>query len=143
MIGGASMARPSSAHLFNPCHHPCSLKALLFGYISIMDLLPSSSNVIGRPDSSTDFRAVVARQRAPLKDETGGSQQRPQGDEVETYRALESVLQQDNGCLTSSVVNHLIAEVSSDMQAAQGVADDVKAAASNILVALARCHFHL
>ncbi|KAF1482035.1 Maestro heat-like repeat-containing protein family member 2B, partial [Pygoscelis antarcticus] len=65
-----------------------------------------------------------------------------QGDRVETYRELESVLQGDDGCLTSGVVNRLIAEVSSDMRAAQGVTDDVKTAASDVLVALARSHFH-
>ena len=43
----------------------------------------------------------------------------PQGDRVETYRELESVLQGDAGCLTSGVVNRLIAEASRDMRAAQ------------------------
>ncbi|KAK4806689.1 hypothetical protein QYF61_027690 [Mycteria americana] len=66
----------------------------------------------------------------------------PQGDRVETYRELEGVLQGDNGCLTSGVVNRLIAEASSDMRAAQGVTGDVKTAASDVLVALARSHFH-
>ncbi|XP_072703741.1 maestro heat-like repeat-containing protein family member 2B [Ciconia boyciana] len=65
-----------------------------------------------------------------------------EGDRVETYRELESVLQGDNGCLTSGVVNRLIAEASSDMRAAQGVTGDVKTAASDVLVALARSHFH-
>ncbi|KAM6234891.1 maestro heat-like repeat-containing protein family member 2B [Spheniscus humboldti] len=72
----------------------------------------------------------------------------PKGDRVETYRELESVLQGGDGCLTSGVVNRLIAEASSDMRAAQpvalfqGVTDDVKTAASDVLVALARSHFH-
>ncbi|XP_072703742.1 maestro heat-like repeat-containing protein family member 2B [Ciconia boyciana] len=65
-----------------------------------------------------------------------------EGDRVETYRELESVLQGDNGCLTSGVVNRLIAEASSDMRAVQGVTGDVKTAASDVLVALARSHFH-
>ncbi|XP_076212542.1 maestro heat-like repeat-containing protein family member 2B [Aptenodytes patagonicus] len=65
-----------------------------------------------------------------------------EGDRVETYRELESILQGDNGCLTSGVVNRLIAEASRDMRAAQGVTDDVKTAASDVLVALARSHFH-
>ena len=43
----------------------------------------------------------------------------PQGDRVATYRELESVLQGGDGCLTSGVVNRLIAEASSDMRAAQ------------------------
>ena len=38
---------------------------------------------------------------------------------METYRELESVLQGGDGCLTSGVVNRLIAEASSDMRAAQ------------------------
>ena len=44
---------------------------------------------------------------------------RPQGDRVETYRELESLLWGDDGCLTSGVVNRLIAEALSDMRAAQ------------------------
>ncbi|KAK4817745.1 hypothetical protein QYF61_026968 [Mycteria americana] len=68
----------------------------------------------------------------------------PQGDRVETYRKLESILQGDNGCLQKSgVVNRLIAEASSDMRTAQGVTDDVKTAASDVLVALACSHFHV
>ncbi|KAM6225550.1 maestro heat-like repeat-containing protein family member 2B [Spheniscus humboldti] len=64
------------------------------------------------------------------------------GGRVETYRELESVLQGDDGCLPSGVVNRLIAEASSDMRTAQGVTGDVKTAASDVLVALARSHFH-
>ncbi|KAM6106983.1 LOW QUALITY PROTEIN: maestro heat-like repeat-containing protein family member 2B [Phoenicopterus ruber ruber] len=67
---------------------------------------------------------------------------RNKGDRVETYRELESVLQGDEGCLTSGVVNRLIAEASSDIRAAQGLTGDVKMAASDVLVALARSHFH-
>ncbi|KAM6044703.1 maestro heat-like repeat-containing protein family member 2B [Theristicus caerulescens] len=65
-----------------------------------------------------------------------------EGDRVETYRELESVLQGDDGCWTSGVVNRLLAEASSDMRAAQGVTVNVKTAASDVLVALARSHFH-
>ncbi|KAM6033066.1 maestro heat-like repeat-containing protein family member 2B [Theristicus caerulescens] len=65
-----------------------------------------------------------------------------EGDRVETYRELESVLQGDDGCWTSGVVNRLLAEASSDMRAAQGVTGNVKTAASDVLVALARSHFH-
>lgn len=43
----------------------------------------------------------------------------PQGDRLETYRELERILQGEDGCLTSGVVNRLIAEASRDMQAAQ------------------------
>lgn len=43
----------------------------------------------------------------------------PQGDRLETYRELEHVLQGEDGCLTSGVVNRLIAEASRDMRAAE------------------------
>ena len=43
----------------------------------------------------------------------------PQGDRVEIYRELESVLQGDDGRLPGGIVNRLIAEASSDMRAAQ------------------------
>ncbi|XP_075287186.1 maestro heat-like repeat-containing protein family member 2B [Opisthocomus hoazin] len=65
-----------------------------------------------------------------------------EGDRVEIYRELESVLQGDDGRLPGGIVNRLIAEASSDMRAAQGVTDDMKTAASDVLVALARSHFH-
>ncbi|KAM6292594.1 maestro heat-like repeat-containing protein family member 2B [Porphyrio hochstetteri] len=65
-----------------------------------------------------------------------------EGDRVETYRELESVLQGDDSPLQSGVVNRLIAEASSDMRAAQGVPDETKSAASDVLMALARSHFH-
>ncbi|XP_076214435.1 maestro heat-like repeat-containing protein family member 2B [Aptenodytes patagonicus] len=86
------------------------------------------------PAAVTTFAAVGTSLLKQLQDH--------EGDRVETYRELESVLQGDDGCLTSGVVNRLIAEVSSDMRAAQGVTDDVKTAASDVLVALARSHFH-
>lgn len=43
----------------------------------------------------------------------------PQGDQLETYRELQRVLQGEDGGLTSGVVNCLIAEASRDVQAAQ------------------------
>ncbi|XP_074726372.1 maestro heat-like repeat-containing protein family member 2B [Strix uralensis] len=66
----------------------------------------------------------------------------PQGDRVETYRELEIVLHGNNSFLTSGAVNRLIAEASRDMRAAQGVTCEVKMVASNVLVTLARSHFH-
>ncbi|NXT89578.1 MRO2A protein, partial [Anhinga rufa] len=65
-----------------------------------------------------------------------------QGDRAQTYRQLESILRGDDGRLQSGVVNRLIAEVSGDIRAAQDVSDDVRTAASDILVALAGSHFH-
>ncbi|CAM9960297.1 unnamed protein product [Bubo scandiacus] len=65
-----------------------------------------------------------------------------EGDRVETYRELEIVLHGNNSFLTSGAVNRLIAEASRDMRAAQGVTCEVKMVASNVLVALARSHFH-
>ncbi|XP_074681922.1 maestro heat-like repeat-containing protein family member 2B [Strix aluco] len=65
-----------------------------------------------------------------------------EGDRVETYRELEIVLHGNNSFLTSGAVNRLIAEASRDMRAAQGVTCEVKMVASNVLVTLARSHFH-
>ncbi|XP_059691036.1 maestro heat-like repeat-containing protein family member 2B [Gavia stellata] len=86
------------------------------------------------PEAVTTFVASGASLLKRLQDR--------EGDRVETYRELESFLQGDDGSLQSGVVNRLIAEVSSDMRAAQGVTDDVKMAASDVLVALARSRFH-
>ncbi|NXS51048.1 MRO2A protein, partial [Balaeniceps rex] len=65
-----------------------------------------------------------------------------QGDRVQAYRQLESTLQGDGGRLQSGVLNRLLVEVSGDIRAAQGVTDDVRTAASDVLVALASSHFH-
>ncbi|XP_075583531.1 maestro heat-like repeat-containing protein family member 2B [Pelecanus crispus] len=86
------------------------------------------------PAAVTTFAAVGTSLLKQLQDH--------EGDRVETYQELERILQGDDGCLTSGVVNRLIAEASSDMRAAQGVTGDVKTAASDVLVALARSHFH-
>ncbi|XP_067153088.1 maestro heat-like repeat-containing protein family member 2B [Apteryx mantelli] len=64
-----------------------------------------------------------------------------EGDRAETYRELERVLQGDDGCLQSAVLSRVIAAASKDMRAAQGVTEDVRTAASDVLVALARSHF--
>ncbi|XP_067153105.1 maestro heat-like repeat-containing protein family member 2B [Apteryx mantelli] len=64
-----------------------------------------------------------------------------EGDRAETYRELERVLQGDDGRLQSAVLSRVIAAASRDMRAAQGVTEDVRTAASDVLVALARSHF--
>ncbi|XP_032042226.1 maestro heat-like repeat-containing protein family member 2B [Aythya fuligula] len=65
----------------------------------------------------------------------------PQGDRAQTYCELETVLWGDDSCLQCGVVNRLLAEVSWDLTADQGVTEDTKVAASDVLVALARSHF--
>ncbi|XP_068535443.1 maestro heat-like repeat-containing protein family member 2B [Anas acuta] len=64
-----------------------------------------------------------------------------EGDRAQTYCALESVLWGDDSCLQCGVINRLLAEVSWDLTADQGVTEDTKVAASDVLVALARSHF--
>ncbi|XP_042750885.1 maestro heat-like repeat-containing protein family member 2A, partial [Lagopus leucura] len=66
-----------------------------------------------------------------------------EGDRAQAYCELESALCQDSSCPPCGVVNRLLAEVSRDLTAAQGVTSNVKTAASNVLVALARTHFTL
>ncbi|OXB63934.1 hypothetical protein ASZ78_001055 [Callipepla squamata] len=66
-----------------------------------------------------------------------------EGDREQVYCELESVLREEDSRLPCGVLNRLLAEVSQDLMAAQGVATEVKMAASNILVALARSHFSL
>ncbi|XP_059679382.1 maestro heat-like repeat-containing protein family member 2B [Gavia stellata] len=100
---------------------------------------PARSEDAGRatgtvPVVVTTFEAVGTSLLKRLQDN--------EGDRVQTYRELESVLQGDDGRLTSGVVNRLLAEASSDMRAAQGVTGDMRTAASDVLVALARSHFH-
>ncbi|XP_064360447.1 maestro heat-like repeat-containing protein family member 2B [Dromaius novaehollandiae] len=65
----------------------------------------------------------------------------PQGDRADTYRELERVLQGDDGRVQSAVLARVIAAASRDMRAAQGVTEEVRMAASDVLVALARSHF--
>ncbi|KAM9193184.1 maestro heat-like repeat-containing protein family member 2B [Mergus octosetaceus] len=65
----------------------------------------------------------------------------PQGDRAQTYCELENVLWGDDSCLQCGVINRLLAEVSWDLTADQGVTEDTKMAASDVLVALARSHF--
>ncbi|OXB79533.1 UNVERIFIED_CONTAM: hypothetical protein H355_000349 [Colinus virginianus] len=67
----------------------------------------------------------------------------PQGDREQVYCELESILCEEDSRLPCGVLNRLLAEVSQDLMAAQGVAIDVKMAASDVLVALARSHFSL
>ncbi|POI27730.1 hypothetical protein CIB84_008521, partial [Bambusicola thoracicus] len=65
------------------------------------------------------------------------------GDRAQAYCELEHVLGEDDSRPPCGVVNRLLAEVSQDLTAAQGVPDSVRMAASNVLVALARTHFTL
>ncbi|XP_010705722.2 maestro heat-like repeat-containing protein family member 2B [Meleagris gallopavo] len=66
-----------------------------------------------------------------------------EGDRAQAYCELEHVLCEDDSRPPCGVVNRLLAEVSQDLTAAQGVMDSVRTAASNVLVALARTHFSL
>ncbi|XP_021248711.1 maestro heat-like repeat-containing protein family member 2B [Numida meleagris] len=66
-----------------------------------------------------------------------------EGDRAQAYCQLEGVLREDESRPPCGVVNRLLAEVSQDLTAAQGVTDNVRMAASNVLVALARSHFSL
>ncbi|XP_064366781.1 maestro heat-like repeat-containing protein family member 2A [Dromaius novaehollandiae] len=66
---------------------------------------------------------------------------RPQGDRAEVYRELERVLQGDDSRVQSAVLARVIAAASRDMRVAQGVTEEVRMAASDVLVALARSHF--
>ncbi|KFV12243.1 hypothetical protein N340_06680, partial [Tauraco erythrolophus] len=65
-----------------------------------------------------------------------------EGDRVQTYRQLESALRGDDGRLQSGVLNRLLAEGVSPVALFQGMTDDVKTAAGDVLVALASSHFH-
>ncbi|XP_040513257.1 maestro heat-like repeat-containing protein family member 2B [Gallus gallus] len=66
-----------------------------------------------------------------------------EGDRAQAYCELEHVLQEGDSRPPCGVLNRLLAEVSQDLTAAQGVLDSVRMAASNVLVALARTHFTL
>ncbi|XP_019467040.1 maestro heat-like repeat-containing protein family member 2A [Meleagris gallopavo] len=66
-----------------------------------------------------------------------------EGDRAQAYCELESALWEDDSRPPCGVVNRLLAEVSQDLTAAQGVTSNVRTAASNVLVALARTHFTL
>ncbi|XP_064367154.1 maestro heat-like repeat-containing protein family member 2B [Dromaius novaehollandiae] len=63
------------------------------------------------------------------------------GDRAEIYRELERVLQGDDGRVQSAVLARVIAAASRDMRVAQGVTEEVRMAASDVLVALAHSHF--
>ncbi|XP_031451887.1 LOW QUALITY PROTEIN: maestro heat-like repeat-containing protein family member 2B, partial [Phasianus colchicus] len=66
-----------------------------------------------------------------------------EGDRVQAYCELESALREADSRPPCGVVNRLLAEVSQDLTAAQGVTANVRTAASNVLVALAQTHFTL
>ncbi|XP_071893759.1 maestro heat-like repeat-containing protein family member 2B [Anas platyrhynchos] len=85
------------------------------------------------PEAAPTSASVVTSLLARLQDE--------EGDRAQTYCELETVLWGDDSCLQCGVVNRLLAEVSWDLTADQGVTEDTKVAASDVLVALARSHF--
>ncbi|XP_021254270.1 maestro heat-like repeat-containing protein family member 2A [Numida meleagris] len=66
-----------------------------------------------------------------------------EGDRAQAYCELESALWEEDSRPPCGVANRLLAEVSQDLTAAQGAMDNVRTAASNVLVALARSHFSL
>ncbi|XP_021247695.1 maestro heat-like repeat-containing protein family member 2B, partial [Numida meleagris] len=66
-----------------------------------------------------------------------------EGDRAQAYCELESALWEEDSRPPCGVANRLLAEVSQDLTAAQGATDNVRMAASNVLVALARSHFSL
>ncbi|XP_021247683.1 maestro heat-like repeat-containing protein family member 2B [Numida meleagris] len=66
-----------------------------------------------------------------------------EGDRAQAYCELESALWEEDSRPPCGVANRLLAEVSQDLTAAQGATDNVRTAASNVLVALARSHFSL
>ncbi|XP_021243761.1 maestro heat-like repeat-containing protein family member 2A [Numida meleagris] len=66
-----------------------------------------------------------------------------EGDRAQAYCQLESALWEEGSRPPCGVANRLLAEVSRDLTAAQGVTDNLRVAASNVLVALARSHFSL
>ncbi|XP_026503687.2 maestro heat-like repeat-containing protein family member 2B [Terrapene carolina triunguis] len=63
-------------------------------------------------------------------------------DRVDIYCVLEKVLQQDTGALESSLLNEIITLVSDDIRETQEATNELKVAASNTLVTLARCYFY-
>ncbi|XP_068535455.1 maestro heat-like repeat-containing protein family member 2B [Anas acuta] len=85
------------------------------------------------PEAAPTSASVVTSLLERLQDE--------EGDRAQTYCELETVLWEDDSCLQCGVVNRLLAEVSWDLTADQGVTEDTKVAASDVLVALARSHF--
>ncbi|XP_039374832.1 maestro heat-like repeat-containing protein family member 2A [Mauremys reevesii] len=60
---------------------------------------------------------------------------------VDIYCILEKVLQQDTGDLERGLLNKIIALASNHMRETQEATNEVKVAASNMLVTLARCYF--
>ncbi|XP_042747667.1 maestro heat-like repeat-containing protein family member 2B, partial [Lagopus leucura] len=92
---------------------------------------------VGARPGSTSTERWVAAGKASVTDPC------PQGDRAQAYGELESALCQDSSRPPCGVVNRLLAEVSRDLTAAQGVTSNLRTAASNVLVALARTHFTL
>ncbi|KAM8807406.1 maestro heat-like repeat-containing protein family member 2B [Eudromia elegans] len=84
------------------------------------------------PVAIATFAAMVISLVDRLQDAPGGRE--------ETYRQLEGVLSGSESRLQRSVVDRVLAAVSAELRAAQDVTAAVRTAASDVLVALARCH---
>nr|XP_042703005.1 maestro heat-like repeat-containing protein family member 2A isoform X2 [Chrysemys picta bellii] len=68
--------------------------------------------------------------------------QQDERDRVDIYCVLEKVLQQDTGGLESGLLNKIITLASNHMRETQEATNELKVAASNTLVTLARCYFY-
>eukprot|EP00076_Gallus_gallus_P042277 XP_025007815.1 maestro heat-like repeat-containing protein family member 2A [Gallus gallus] len=90
----------------------------------------------GGPGSTLAWRAAPREEGQSKTDD-------PVPRRAQAYCELEHVLWEGDSRPPCGVVNRLLAEVSQDLTAAQGVPDSVRTAASNVLVALARTHFTL
>ncbi|XP_042665272.1 maestro heat-like repeat-containing protein family member 2B [Centrocercus urophasianus] len=107
------------------------------GSPSPAEVIPCGHAPVAARPGSTSTERWVAAGKASVTDAC------PQGDRAQAYCELESALCQDSSRPPCGVVNRLLAEVSRDLTAAQGVTSNVSTAASNVLVALARTHFTL
>ncbi|XP_030398860.1 maestro heat-like repeat-containing protein family member 2A [Gopherus evgoodei] len=68
--------------------------------------------------------------------------QQDEQNRVDIYYVLEKVLQQDTGGLERRLVNKIITLAFDQMRESQQVTNELKVAASNTLVTLARCYFN-
>ncbi|XP_065435963.1 maestro heat-like repeat-containing protein family member 2A, partial [Chrysemys picta bellii] len=68
--------------------------------------------------------------------------QQDERDRVDIYCVLEKILQQDTGGLERRLLNKIITLASNHMRETQEATNELKVAASNTLVTLARCYFY-
>ncbi|KAM7139010.1 maestro heat-like repeat-containing protein family member 2A [Macrochelys suwanniensis] len=68
--------------------------------------------------------------------------QKDEQNRVNIYGILEKVLQKDTGGLESRLLKEIIRLASQHMRETQEATNELKVAASNTLVTLARCYFH-